>query len=289
MTKGTIYVLGAGFSRTCGIATDYEMLSALNPLLKRTLNKDGTRNTYIEAIREQNFSRQKSIGFENFMSAISALKYLPEFLGPGKNVFQDAEREIRAALRTYLRSAVATIAWDSSRSGGKSILDFVKRVDWTRDAILTFNYDLLLETALKKVRVSSNPTILHLHGAIGERILAWPTYKKLAYRNTRTQLAIRWKTAFKLLRDRARLKEIVFIGYSMPPTDLEAKGLFNYADWYNCGDSKLAATGRLLSRVPPNEHYGYKITVVNPGVVTRNYSFFRKRINFKKATLADWL
>ena len=95
----TVYVLGAGFSKTCEIATDYEILDVLNPLLERTPNQDGTVNTYIEVLREQNFFGQEPIGFENFMSTISALKYLPEFMGLEKNVFKEAEKAIRNLAR----------------------------------------------------------------------------------------------------------------------------------------------------------------------------------------------
>ena len=79
---GTVYILGAGFSKTCGIATDLEMLDTLNPLLKREIPEGGgTSRTTIEHCREQNFRGQKEVSFELFMSTLSTLKFLPDALG----------------------------------------------------------------------------------------------------------------------------------------------------------------------------------------------------------------
>jgi hypothetical protein len=86
-----------------------------------------------------------------------------------------------------------------------------------------------------EVGASIADRVLHLHGAISEQNLAWPTYTKFAYRTTKTTLGPRWKQAFEVLRDHAAIKKLVFIGYSMPASDLEAKGLFNYTDWYQAG------------------------------------------------------
>jgi len=52
----TVYVIGAGFSKTCGIATDMEMLDVLNPLLSREDTAVGRIQTFIEAIKRAEFS-----------------------------------------------------------------------------------------------------------------------------------------------------------------------------------------------------------------------------------------
>src|SRR5258706_1479454 len=216
---GTVYILGAGFAKTCGIATDLEMLDSLNPLLEATVEKrGGAPTTTIEHLREQNFLNQPNVSFELFMSTLSSLKFSAEYLGPGRNIFREEETELRGALRKYLRSRVRNINWEAE---GKTVLDFMRRVDWAHDFILTFNYDLLLETAAKRLNLIVAKRIIHLHGAIGERTLAWPTYTKFAYRTTKVPLASRWKRAFNILRNQAEMDRLVFIGYSMPPTDLE--------------------------------------------------------------------
>ena len=61
---GQVYVLGAGFSKTCDIATDYEMLDVLNQLLPKTKDKSGTIGTCIDALREQNVREQHGVSFE---------------------------------------------------------------------------------------------------------------------------------------------------------------------------------------------------------------------------------
>lgn len=286
----TIYVLGAGFSKTCGIATDLEMLDALNPLLEKTENKNGVENTYIEALLDQNYPGPEKIGFEVFMSTISALKYSPEYLKIEPNKFLEAEQEIRGALIQYLKNVVKKVDWQHE---GKFILDFVTRVNWQQDAIITFNYDLLLETAMKRIGHSAGDRILHLHGAINDKTLAWPTYRKFAYRNTRSRLAERWRQAYNLLstsKRNRRLEKLIFIGYSMPMFDLEARGLFNYTDWYNHNFYEDAQANRLISSVPKDQLYNYQIIVVNPcQTVKGNYKFLRKDPVFYPQLFSDWL
>ncbi|MHB8623876.1 MAG: hypothetical protein ACYC9J_13955 [Sulfuricaulis sp.] len=281
----TVYILGAGFSKTCGIATDLEMLDSLNPMLTATIEKTGgPPRTTIEYLREQSFLNQREVGFELFMSTLSSLKFSAEYLGPGKNVFREEEKELRNALRTYLKSCVGKVNWEIE---GKTVLDFIGRVDWERDFVLTFNYDLLLETAAIRIGLTAGERIIHLHGAIGERTLAWPTYTKFAYRTIKVPLAPRWKRAFNILRNQAEIDRLVFIGYSMPPSDLEAKSLFNYADWYNSMEVKAFYDGKL---VPADKHYSYQIIVVNPcKKIAPNYEFFRKAPVFLPLTLEKWL
>ena len=286
---GTIYVLGAGFSKTCGIATDMEMLDSLNPLLPRTPQPEDIGReprTTIEHFREQNFLDQPKVSFELFMSTLSSLKFLPDSLGSATNVFREGEKEIRSALRTYLKSCVREIHWDIE---GKTILDFMRRVDWKHDFILTFNYDLLLEAAAERLALTVGDRVIHLHGAIGEGTLAWPTYTKFAYRTTKVPMAPRWKKAFGILRNQAEIVRLVFIGYSMPPSDLEAKSLFNYADWYNTDSMRMPAFHE-GKRVPADRCYSYKIVVVNPcETIAHNYSFFRKTPMFLPLTLEEWM
>lgn len=270
---GTIYVIGAGFSRTCGIATDFEMLDALNPLLGRVTTKGGTFPTFIEAVKEQSFQGRDTVGLEEFMSTVSALKFMPEFMELEPNIFAEGEKELRQVLKRYLRKGASKVDW---RAEGQSILEFVAQANWDSDIVITFNYDLLLENAMKKMGVDAAGRILHLHGSLADRTLAYPTYKKLAYRNTRSALAKRWKEGFDRLRELDRTDRLVFIGYSMPPSDLEAKGLFNYSDWYNAYES--------------NQRYAYPIIVVNRDAKTvSNYSFLRRPVKLCVETFASWV
>lgn len=270
---GTIYVIGAGFSRTCEIATDYEMLDALNPLLNQVKTETGTVQTFIEAVKEQNFQGREKVGLEEFMSTVSALKFMPEFMELEPNTFARGEYKLRQALKRYLRERVSRVDW---RKEGKSICQFVKRVNWGDDIVITFNYDLLLERGMKEVGIYASDRILHLHGSLADRTLAYPTYKKLAYRNTRSALAKRWKEAFDRLRKLNKADRLVFIGYSMPSSDFEAKGLFNYSDWYNANAL--------------NERYAYPIVLVNrdPKIAT-NYSFLRRPPEPRIETFAAWV
>lgn len=287
---GNVYVLGAGFSKTCDIATDYEMLDALNPLLAATKDKSGVVDTCIDSLRKQNFPKQKILSFEAFMSTLSALKVLPEFIGTEPNVFASEEKEIHRVLKRYLKNMMKTIQWETN---GNVILDFVKRVNWQRDEIITFNYDLLVETAIERSGIGIAAKVIHLHGSIADDTLVYPTYKKLAYRNTRTKVAMQWKKAFELLmttRRKEPLERLFFIGYSMPPSDLEARGLFNYTDWYNFNHHQLALSNKLVSSMDKDRLYAYEVIVINPSPgIQSQYSFFRKDLIFHCSTLADWL
>lgn len=284
---GTVYVIGAGFSKTCDIATDFEMLDNLNRVLDSPVQKDGTpERTTIDHLREQNFRDQRDVSFELFMSTLSSLKFSAEYLGGSQNVFREAEKEIRTALRKYLIARVSAVDWNSE---GRPILDFMRNVNWTCDFILTFNYDLLIEAAAKRLNLDLGERVIHMHGAINERTLAWPTYTKFAYRTTKMPLGPRWKKAFDILRNQAQIDRLVFIGYSMPPTDLEAKSLFNYVDWYN-KDSLLAPAFYQGKQVPQDKCYTYGIVVVNPAnAITSNYNFFRRRPLFLQMTLEAWV
>ena len=147
-----------------------------------------------------------------------------------------------------------------------------------------------MEAAIEKSGIGDKKRVLHLHGAITDRTLAYPTYTKLAYRNTRSHLAQRWNEAYSLLRTTRRkdpLRRLVFIGYSMPASDLAAKGLFTYADWDNW---LYQNPRRYLSTIPERDRYGYKIVVVNPDTKIRsNYAFFRKPPVFRRQTFASWI
>ena len=283
---GTVYIIGAGFSKTCGIATDLGMLDSLNPMLATETIGNGAPRTTIDYLREQNFRDEKEVGFESFMSTLTAAKFINEFLESNRKIFQEEEREIRKALCSYLKSCVHKVNWEVE---GKIILDFMERVDWKHDFILTFNYDLLIEEAAKRLNVDVGERIIHLHGAIGERNLAWPTYTKFAYRTTKVPLAPRWKRAYNILRNQTEIDRLVFIGYSMPPSDLEAKSLFNYADWNN----RMSGPSYEGKRVPADKHYSYPIVVVNPEPdiekIKANYKFFRKDPEFLPLTLEEWL
>ena len=287
LSMGTVYILGAGFSKTCGIATDMEMLDSLNRILIPEEGKyGGPPRTTIEYLREQNFLGHQ-VGFELFMSTLSSLKFLGEYLPESdRNVFREEEQELRKALRNYLKSCVCKVNWEIE---GKTILDFMGQVDWEQDFILTFNYDLLLVAAAKRLNLKVEKRIIHLHGDVGKKILAWPTYTKFAFRTTKKPLAPRWQRGFKILRNQAEIDRIVFIGYSMPQSDLEAKSLFNYSDWYNNNSAKVQvfSQGKI---VPENKHYSYSIVVVNPcKQIESNYKFFRKKPLFCQMTLEKWL
>lgn len=275
----TIYILGAGFSATCGIATDANMLEALNPLMDDTPppKAPNTPGTDIDYLRNQLFPGRKEIGFEAFMSILSGQSFLPECLYPnekGNSIPEQQEQNIENVLRKYLESKVG----DAVIKGlDNPICKFISRVNWDTDIVITFNYDLLLEKFLEEQKINPRHEIIHLHGSLTDQVLVYPNYRKFTDQEQRRYFSERWKRAFQYLRgqeDNEPVCEWVFIGYSMPVTDAEALGLFAYADYYNYGSAE----------------YKYSISVINPDPgVMKNYAFFRKEITHFRLTLEEYL
>jgi len=111
------------------------MLDALNPFLKATDREEGgAPRTTIEHLREQNFLNCRDIGFEEFRSTLSSLKFLGDSLESGKNIFRQEERELQKALQRYLTQCISCVNWEAE---GDAILEFVRRIDWASDHILT--------------------------------------------------------------------------------------------------------------------------------------------------------
>lgn len=273
MTRA-IYILGAGFSAASGIATDAKMLDVLNPLLDNEPPKKPPKllGTNIDYIRNQLFFGKHDIGFETFMSALNSQSFLSDAINPnGKDIFNDAEEEIVAALRKYLNDSV-DIALKSNLTN--SIELFVERVNWHKDIVITFNYDLLLEKVLEKKQIKPTNEIIHLHGSLAEPYLVYPNTRKFTGAIEKEHFSKRWKNTFDCLlgkKDTTSVSDWVFIGYSMPATDAEAMGLFAYADFYNSSQK-------------------YNITVINPDPnIIKNYALFRRPITYHRSTLESYL
>lgn len=279
----TIYVLGAGFLKSCAVATDAEMLKVLDDQMHATPNKDGTVTTVIQSLLHQNFEGNY-VGFEHFMSTLAGLKFLPEFMRIDQNIFRKEEKAVMTALRKYLCHAAAQT---DLASKDNPIGRFVEAVNWKEDLIITFNYDLLLERAAECRKIDAISKILHLHGSLADKTLVYPNFHKFAYRTKRDYFSARWKQAYDSLNaERERLARIVFIGYSLPPSDFEARSLFNYSDWYNF----TSASENVYSPIPQDRRYSYEIIVVNPDArVVPNYSFFRKKITYHRLKIEDFV
>jgi hypothetical protein len=275
----TIYILGAGFSATCEIATDANMLEALNPFMDNTPppKAPNTPGTDIDYLRNQLFPGRKEIGFEAFMSILNGQSFLPECLYPnekGNSISEQQEQNIEIALRKYLENKVDDVV---ANGLDNPICQFINHVNWDTDIVITFNYDLLLEKVLEKMKINPAYEIIHLHGSLTDQVLVYPNYRKFTDQDQRKYFAERWKKAFKFLRgqeDNESVCKWVFVGYSMPVTDAEAMGLFAYSDFYNYGSAE----------------YNYKIIVINPDPgVMKNYAFLRKEITYFRLTLEEYL
>lgn len=271
----TIYILGAGFSASCEIATDREMLDELNNFLDNTppAKSSGERKTSIDYLRDQLFHNQQDYGFETFMSVLNGQSFLAKCLDPDNKIFEEEEEKIILALRKYLTNKV-----DAAVSKGQHnpVCTFIDRVNWEIDVVITFNYDLLLERFLEQKRITPRNKILHLHGSLNDSMLVYPNYNKFASESHQMFFQDRWRDAYNILRQKegsAAVAEWQFIGYSMPPTDSQARGLFAYVDHDNQGSK-----------------HQYKISVVNPDHdIQKNYSFLRKKIIFHELKLETYL
>ncbi|MGA7748772.1 MAG: hypothetical protein WCA63_01360 [Gallionella sp.] len=209
------------------------------------------------------------------MSILNRQSFLPECLYPNSiSISALQEKNVEDALRKYLNNKVDDAV---VKELDNPICQFIDRVDWDKDVVITFNYDLLLDKHLEKKQIKPRHEIIHLHGSLDDPMLVYPNYRKFTDEPQRKYFAERWKNAFKFLRaqiDSEAVCEWVFIGYSMPVTDGEAMGLFAYADFYNSSEQR----------------YGYKITVINPDPsIMKNYAFFRKEIIYHRLTMEEYL
>lgn len=195
---------------------------------------------------------------------------MPYYLKVGKDIFSETEAEIVLALRNYLAEATEAINFNCSSN---PVRRFAESVNWDTDLVVTFNYDLLLEAALSAIGTNHDDRILHLHGSLRDDDLVYPNTRKFTDSNNRIYYAERWRAAFDALREHTTLLKIVFIGYSMPPSDYEARGLFNYADWYN-----------------DLGHSSYEVWVVNPDSrVSANYDFLLHPPIYKQLKLEEYV
>ncbi|MDP2805206.1 MAG: SIR2 family protein, partial [Gallionellaceae bacterium] len=204
------------------------MLEALNPLLDDTPppKSPSTPGTCVDYIRKQLFFDRAGVGFETFMSALNSQSFLSDAINPnGQDIFRDAEEEIVTKLRQYLNDSV-DVALKCNLTNPIEL--FVERVNWDKDIVITFNYDLLLEKVLEKKQIKPTNEIIHLHGSLAEQYLVYPNSRKFTGAVEKEHFSKRWKDAFDYLRDKkdsVPVSEWIFIGYSMTTTDTEAMGL----------------------------------------------------------------
>jgi hypothetical protein len=128
------------------------------PWYEILLGKLGWRRFMRTPITPSSITR---VSFELFMSMLSALKFVREFMEIAPTTFAKAGAATRRALKQHLRDAVTLIRW--GEKNWAAILNFVRRINCQHDVVITCNYDLLIEAAIEKAGVGATTKVLHLH------------------------------------------------------------------------------------------------------------------------------
>jgi hypothetical protein len=121
-----------------------------------------------------------TIEFQQVTPPSSTHRRTPDSVIP--HSFAESERIIERLLRKYLADAVRKI---DATSAGSAIARFVSMVDWSKDMVITFNYDLLLEKFLSRARINAGDRMIHMHGSLNDKTLVYPNFKKFNSRKKR--------------------------------------------------------------------------------------------------------
>ena len=183
--KGRIFFLGAGFSAGAGIPLTNKLL----PMAARLFQSEaaGLFGRVANYANEVDVDFEGNPNAEDFSKLCTHLEFLElrEYAG-GERWSSDGSRE-KVALKFYLAKAIALSAPESHQIPNH-YLEFADSLT-PDDIIVTFNWDLLLESALKKVGKAYSYNwktgqihILKLHGSIN-----WINNPPTSFRNRKRQ------------------------------------------------------------------------------------------------------
>lgn len=175
MTGKTIYVLGAGFSKESGFPLIGEFTSQKTvDKLKKSLNKPMRKR--LEKVSNYFFDRISNRycdDIESILNHVSVADYLyMESITEGKRsypsekIFDDLIWYIVKLLESCSKSEIPQI-----------YSDFIKKVHENQDTLISFNYDLIIETILEKLGITcdyginktkpeKSTTLFKIHGSV---------------------------------------------------------------------------------------------------------------------------
>lgn len=148
-----IYILGAGFSKPAGLPLGNELFrkiikeSKKNDLYKNILKKDIRRYLYYFNKVNNKTIIENDINFEEFISYLDIEHYLAL---KGKDTWSNEGNRSQIVIRNLIAKVIHDFQVKMNNKKYELYLKFVDKLDLS-DIIITFNYDTILETALKRI------------------------------------------------------------------------------------------------------------------------------------------
>ncbi len=304
--RETVYVLGAGFSKGCG----YPLTSNLLPEVWGRLDA-ADRSSLAEIIKfhHPKFQTDKPETYPPIEQLLTEMKVNGDLYEGSRRYAGNFKKEKLDHTRAALLNTIAHWFHEIYKTARNT--DWLNRfVELVRDenaAVVTFNWDLLVDQALfgnqieshhygLNEKISSGPIILKPHGSLNwystkELNKVSPEKRKVLYKAEDPANAIELFTRPRAIQSKvsrtyaplivpptyikdfqkpvfrhlwlqttevlSTAKRIVFIGYSLPPDDLQAKFILR-CGFHNQREGILAKKGR---EKPTGDA---EVTVVNP-------------------------
>ncbi|GAF89240.1 unnamed protein product, partial [marine sediment metagenome] len=149
------FVLGAGFSQPGGLPLGKDLFAQIVAETKRTVLYENILKPDIEAfIRYLNETegqtiREEEIDFEQFMSYLDIEHFLDL---RGSDTWSSEGNRSQLVIRNFIALVLHKSQREMSESDLSLYRSFAERLS-PRDVIVTFNYDTVLERALKDAQV----------------------------------------------------------------------------------------------------------------------------------------
>lgn len=170
MSKHRCFILGAGFSKCCGLP----LASELTPLVWRARARDDPtdnspqpklvepRDFGVEWVKAQHDTIKLLFpafdcdpnredtwpDFEQLVTALDeASQYQRSFEQITQTEVQNVAADAKSALMHYLQERLSDLTDAAARSGLDTIRRFIQLMDLERDSVISFNWDVLLEIA----------------------------------------------------------------------------------------------------------------------------------------------
>jgi len=322
--RETVYVLGAGFSKGCGYPLTRDLLPQVWERLKA---KDQKSLLKIIQFHHPNFILNDAKSFPLIEQLLTEMKVNADLYDGSRRYAGNFKEEQLQETRSALLTTIAQWFHELYQSARKTpwLKDFVNIVNEQNAAVITFNWDLLLDHELLGEEIQSQhyglldelpkvgPLILKPHGSLN-----WYSTEELnRARPEKRRVLFEWKTpsdaielfipprAIKSRTSRnyspllvpptyikdfdkpifrhlwkqttevlSTARKIVFIGYSLPADDLQAKfilrcGFHNQREGLIGPRGRTPATGDATVQViNPDKDVASRIqTIANRGVV----------------------
>lgn len=179
MVKGeTVYVLGAGFSKSvgCPLVSEFTKTELINEVKRKLSNNASDLTKFAQVsryVRDRIDDRYCEDNIESVLGHVAAAKYL--YMGsttelrnqkyPAKDIFTDIQWFIVKILEQKTKAIIS-----------REYFRFLKDICSEEHTVITFNYDLVLEKVLERLKQrfrygiekerSADRLILKLHGSV---------------------------------------------------------------------------------------------------------------------------